>query len=141
MRLSLDRLEAKYAMRSKDLDKIFSNVTKVIHEEIDNLQTFAAEFSKFARLPEAVMKHYNVNKQLAEISTIKKESDSYRSALRELLHRNQWMIEDDLDSETDKLIAELAELKAASERVGDLYWLDAPVTLEIIESCLTSQIR
>ena len=75
-----------------------------------------------------------LNKQLAEISTVKKESDSYRSALRESLHRNQWMIEDDLASETDKLIAELAELKAASERVGDLYWLDAPVTFEIIES-------
>lgn len=69
MRLSLERLETKYAMRSKDLDKVFSNVTKVIHEEIDNLQTFAAEFSKFAKLPEAVMKHYNVNKQIAEICT------------------------------------------------------------------------
>ena len=75
-----------------------------------------------------------LNKQLAEISDIKKESDSYRSALRELLHRNQWIIEDDFVSETDKLIAELAELKAASERVGDLYWLDAPVTFEIIDS-------
>ena len=57
----------KYASKSKDLDNVFSNVTKVIHEEIDNLQTFATEFSKFARLPEAVMKHYNLNKQLAEI--------------------------------------------------------------------------
>ncbi|NHZ86597.1 MAG: HAMP domain-containing protein [Planctomycetia bacterium] len=69
IRLSLERLEMKYASKSKDLDKVFSNVTKVIHEEINNLQTFATEFSKFAKLPEAVMKHYNVNKQLAEICT------------------------------------------------------------------------
>ncbi len=69
IRLSLERLEMKYAIKSKDLDTVFSNVTTVIHEEIDNLQTFASEFSKFAKLPEAVMKHYNVNKQIAEICT------------------------------------------------------------------------
>jgi nitrogen fixation/metabolism regulation signal transduction histidine kinase len=62
IRLSLERLEIKYASKSKDLDAVFSNVTTVIHEEIDNLQTFAAEFSKFAKLPEAVI-------QLAEICT------------------------------------------------------------------------
>lgn len=69
IRLSLERLEMKYALKSKDLDEVFSNVTAVIHEEINNLQTFASEFSKFAKLPEAVMKHYNVNKQIAEICT------------------------------------------------------------------------
>jgi len=69
MRLSLERLEAKYAIKSKDLDNVFFSVTKVIHEEIDNLQTFASEFAKFARLPEADMKHYNLNKQLMEICT------------------------------------------------------------------------
>ena len=67
IRLSLERLEMKYASKSKDLDAVFSNVTTVIHEEIDNLQTFASEFSKFAKLPEAEMKHYNVNKQIVEI--------------------------------------------------------------------------
>ena len=69
IRLSLERLEMKYASKSKDLDSVFSNVTKVIHEEINNLQTFATEFSKFARLPEAVMVHYNLNKQITEICT------------------------------------------------------------------------
>lgn len=69
IRLSLERLEMKYASKSKDFDEVFANVTAVIHEEIDNLQAFASEFSKFAKLPEAVMKHYNVNKQLADICT------------------------------------------------------------------------
>jgi len=67
IRLSLERLEMKYISKSKDLDTVFSNVTKVIHEEIDNLQAFATEFSKFAKLPEADPKHYNLNKQLSEI--------------------------------------------------------------------------
>ena len=67
MRLSLERLEMKYAMKSKDIDNVFANVTKVIHEEIDNLQDFASEFSNFAKLPEAVMKHYDVNSQIADI--------------------------------------------------------------------------
>ena len=67
IRLSLERLEMKYASKSKDLDYVFSNVTKVIHEEIDNLQTFATEFSKFAKLPEADPNHYDLNKQISEI--------------------------------------------------------------------------
>jgi len=67
MRLSLERLEMKYTLQSKDFDKVFSNVTKVIHEEIDNLQSFATEFSNFAKLPEAVMKHYDLNSQITDI--------------------------------------------------------------------------
>ncbi|MEE8340474.1 MAG: ATP-binding protein [Candidatus Neomarinimicrobiota bacterium] len=67
IRLSLERLEMKYASKSGDLDQVFSNVTTVIHEEIDNLQSFASEFSKFAKLPEAVMKYYAIDKQIAEI--------------------------------------------------------------------------
>ncbi|MCJ7802162.1 MAG: ATP-binding protein, partial [Candidatus Marinimicrobia bacterium] len=65
----LERLEMKYASKSKDLNVVFSNVAKVIHEEIDNMQTFATEFSKFARLPEANPIHYNLNQQIAEICT------------------------------------------------------------------------
>ncbi|MBU0529605.1 ATP-binding protein [bacterium] len=69
IRLSLERLEMKYASKSKDLDVVLYNVAKVIHEEIDNLQTFASEFSKFARLPEANPIHYDINKQISEICT------------------------------------------------------------------------
>lgn len=75
-----------------------------------------------------------LNKQLAEVSTVKKESDSLRSALHAALRRNQWTIDDDLDSETVELIAKLAELNDASKRMEDLSWLDTPVTLDIIES-------
>lgn len=75
-----------------------------------------------------------LNKQIADISTVKKESDSLRSALHKTLCRNQWTIDDDLNLEAGELISELAELNAASKRAGDLSWLDAPVTIEIIES-------
>lgn len=67
MRLSLERLETKFAMKSDNLDEIFSKVTKVIHEEIDKLQNFASEFSNFAKLPSAVMEHYNINDQIVEV--------------------------------------------------------------------------
>lgn len=74
-----------------------------------------------------------LNKQLFEISTVKKESDSLRSAVHKTLRRNQWTIDDDLGSETVELIGELAELNAASQQAGGISWLDAPVTLDRIE--------
>jgi len=67
MRLSLERLESKFALKSDNLDEVFSKVTKVIHEEIDKLQNFASEFSNFAKLPSAVMEHYNINDQIIEV--------------------------------------------------------------------------
>jgi nitrogen fixation/metabolism regulation signal transduction histidine kinase len=102
IRLSLERLEMKYASKSKDLDVVFSNVVKVIHEEIDNLQTFATEFSKFARLPEAVMKHYNLNKQLAEICT------PYQSELKIGLQ---------LDEKLPSLFADKIQIKQVLENL------------------------
>ncbi|RJR45004.1 MAG: hypothetical protein C4576_12415 [Desulfobacteraceae bacterium] len=81
-----------------------------------------------------------VNKLLSEATTVRKESDSLRSALRETLRRNQWSIEDDLDSKTNELISELTELNSASERAKDLLWVDAPVTLETIQTyCQTAE--
>ncbi len=69
IRLSLERLEMKFSLKSKDLDNVFKNVAAVIHQEIDNLQTFASEFSKFAKLPIAEPKHYDVNKQITAVCT------------------------------------------------------------------------
>lgn len=105
--------------------QVIEKLTERVGMELRGLQT----------LHRQIMQELNLlNKQIAEISTVKKESDSIRIALRETLRRNQWTIDDDLYSETVELIAELAELNAMCERAGDLPWLDAPVTLEIIES-------
>ena len=102
IRLSLERLEMKYASKSQDLDTVFSNVTKVIHEEIDNLQTFATEFSKFARLPEAVMIHYNINKQITEICT------PYQTELK---------VELKLDRELPSIFADKIQIKQVLENL------------------------
>lgn len=94
-----------------------------------------AELRGAQKLHEQVRKELDLlNKQIADIETIKKESDSLRSALREKLRRNQWTIEDDQESEAGELIAVLAELNAVAERAKDFSWLNAPVSLEIIES-------
>jgi len=102
IRLSLERLEMKYASKSQDLDTVFSNVTKVIHEEIDNLQTFATEFSKFARLPEAIMVHYNLNKQITEICT------PYQTELK---------VELKLDRELPSIFADKIQIKQVLENL------------------------
>ncbi len=67
VRLSLERLEQKYQSGAKDFKNVFKNVVSVIHEEIDNLQSLATEFSQFARLPKAVIAAYNLNGQIEEL--------------------------------------------------------------------------
>lgn len=105
---------------------------QVIEKLLERVET---ELRGLKKLHEQVRKELDLlNKQIAEFKTIKKESDSLRSALREILHRNQWTLEDDYYSEPSELIAELAELNAVAERARDLSWLSAPVSLEIIES-------
>lgn len=68
IRLSIDRLENKYRLKSNDIEAVFKNVKKVIREEVDNLQKLATEFSMFARLPETNPAYYDINIQLKEIS-------------------------------------------------------------------------
>lgn len=67
IRLSLERLEQKYKIKSNDLEAVFKNSTAIIHEEVDNLQRFASEFSQYAKLPTAQPTYYNLNEQLNEI--------------------------------------------------------------------------
>lgn len=67
MRLSLERLEQKFHYKADDLDAVFLNVTAVIHEEINNLQKFATEFSLFAKLPAAVKENFDLNLLISEI--------------------------------------------------------------------------
>lgn len=86
-------------------------------------------------LRQQVRREINVlTKQLEKTKSIRKESDSLRSALREALCRNQWTSDDEPDLETGKLIAALAELNVAAEQAGSLRWLNGPVTLDTIES-------
>lgn len=67
IRLSLERLEHKYLSGGGKFAEVFHNTTSIIHEEIDNLQSLASEFSEFARLPESTLAPYDLNEQLDEI--------------------------------------------------------------------------
>jgi len=67
MRLSLERLERKYKNQSPDFAAIFSRVSEVLHEEINNLQELASEFSQFARLPKASLRRFNLAEQMEDI--------------------------------------------------------------------------
>jgi len=67
IRLALERLESKQRSGGQEFQNIFQSTTSVIHEEIDNLQSLASEFSQFARLPEARIRPHKLNEQLNEI--------------------------------------------------------------------------
>ncbi len=67
MRLSLERLEQKYALKAPEFESVFSSALAVMQEEINNLQRFAREFSQFAKLPKTKPVEYDLNHQLTEI--------------------------------------------------------------------------
>lgn len=67
MRLSLQRLERKYAEKSADIDEVFQRMSTVMHEEISGLEALASEFSQFARLPKANLEYFHLTDQLDDI--------------------------------------------------------------------------
>jgi exonuclease SbcC len=72
-----------------------------------------------------------LNKQLAESSTVKTESDSLRTALVESLRRNKWTVDDHrLESVAGELVEQLAGLTTVARQATALSWLDSPVTLD-----------
>jgi len=68
IRLAAQRLEAKYYERADNLPEILEKSMRVINEEVDNLQSLVNAFSGFAKMPEAQFDHYDLNKQLRDIS-------------------------------------------------------------------------
>ena len=68
IRLAAQRLEAKYYERADNLPEILEKSMRIINEEVDNLQSLVNAFSGFAKMPEAQFEHYDLNKQLMDIS-------------------------------------------------------------------------
>ncbi len=68
IRLAAQRLEAKYYERADNLPEILEKSMRIINEEVDNLQSLVNAFSGFAKMPEAQFEHYDLNKQLRDIS-------------------------------------------------------------------------
>lgn len=74
IRLSAQRLEAKYYADSPDLPEVLEKSLGIINEEVNNLQSLVTSFSGFAKMPEARLETYNLNHQIEEI--IAQYSDS-----------------------------------------------------------------
>ncbi len=65
IRLSLERMQNKFG--NDDFDEIFQNSISVISDEVENLRKLAAEFSEFARFPQAKMADFDLAKFIAKI--------------------------------------------------------------------------
>lgn len=79
MRLSLERLERKYTDQADDLATVFQRVAAVLHDEIDNLQSLATEFSQFARLPQTQPRDFDFREHI--LSLIEPYRDMTRIAV------------------------------------------------------------
>ncbi|MGL4722794.1 MAG: ATP-binding protein [Desulfovibrionaceae bacterium] len=64
IKLSAQRLEKKYAVAIGDI--VFSQCTRQIIQQVEYLQQLVTEFSRFAKLPEIVLKEGNIASLLEE---------------------------------------------------------------------------
>jgi len=65
IQLSLERMQNK--LGSEEFPTIFQNAITIIFDEIKNLRNLAAEFSEFARFPQAKMESFNLTQLITEI--------------------------------------------------------------------------
>jgi len=68
IRLAAQRLEMKYYERAENLNEVLEKSLKIVNEEVDNLQSLVTAFSGFAKMPAAQFEHYDLNRQLKDIS-------------------------------------------------------------------------
>lgn len=68
IRLAAQRLEMKYYEKAENLPEVLEKSLRIVNEEVDNLQSLVTAFSGFAKMPEAQFEHYDLNKQLHDIS-------------------------------------------------------------------------
>ena len=61
IQLSIRSLKRAYESKSNDFDKIFTECTDTIIEEVEILRRIVDEFSNFARMPKAQLKPENIN--------------------------------------------------------------------------------
>ncbi|MCF7824430.1 MAG: GHKL domain-containing protein [Candidatus Marinimicrobia bacterium] len=96
IRLATQRLEMKYHEKAEDLPKVLEKTMGVINEEVDNLQALVNSFSGFAKMPEAKLENYNLNKQLQDIS------DQYSDDAKVEIH---------LDDRLENITADIMQMK------------------------------
>lgn len=78
IRLALERMESKKGSDNTEFAPAFDRGMTVIQEEVDNLQSLVAEFSDFARLPEATLAPHDLNQQLTDIVVPYKDQADFK---------------------------------------------------------------
>jgi two-component system, NtrC family, nitrogen regulation sensor histidine kinase NtrY len=70
LQLTLETLVKARDMKSPDMDEIFRESTRTLHEEIDHLKTIVERFSDFSRMPTPEIQHVNVNDIVAAVGQL-----------------------------------------------------------------------
>lgn len=76
IKLSIERLEMKYYQEADNFDDVFENTTKIINEEVDNLQKLVNRFRGFAALPSPEPENYDIVNQVQDLVVPYKEERS-----------------------------------------------------------------
>ncbi|MBN2280492.1 MAG: GHKL domain-containing protein [Candidatus Marinimicrobia bacterium] len=66
IKLSLERMELKYYQNPESFHDIFQSATKIINEEVDNLEKLVNRFRGFAAIPEPEKVGYDLVEQLTK---------------------------------------------------------------------------
>lgn len=67
IQLATQRLEHNYLLKPDNFEKVLTESTRIIHEEIASLQRLVRAFSEFAKMPALQTERYDVNRQLEEV--------------------------------------------------------------------------
>jgi nitrogen fixation/metabolism regulation signal transduction histidine kinase len=76
MKLSVQHLQKAWKEKSPNLEKILSQVTTTMVEQIDTLSNIATEFSNFAKMPKANNETVDLGSIIRNIVTLYSENES-----------------------------------------------------------------
>lgn len=74
IQLSAERLKRRYLKQIKDDPEIFEQCTDTIIHHVGDIGRMVNEFSDFARMPEAVIRHENLSKNMREIIAFQQQA-------------------------------------------------------------------
>ena len=78
IQLSAQRLRKKFVEKAADFEKVFTEATEVIINEVHSLKRLVDEFSKYARMPAPQMARHSLHEVVREVEAL------YRAAHRDI---------------------------------------------------------
>ena len=86
-----------------------------------------------ARWTEATEELAVLNKQIGDVSSIEKESDSLYARLREMMDRVQWKLpQESKEVQAKQIVATLSELISIAQQAVGLGWIETPSSIQRI---------